>query len=164
VGAFPGILQFVSTEKDGQQCGNGQDKGKIEPARFFKHVNTDGEKNQKPDEFSGDVQFKTIAKTDPDKKEIDAYCQERQDQGLCHRVFSLRFQIRCLDIGEFLLGGHQLELVFRVLTCLVEFFLFLVLKEEFVGLDVFYLPVVFFQKRFVAKLLALGLDRRGGFV
>ena len=57
-----------------------------------------------------------------------------------------------------------MELVFRVLACLVEFFLFLVLKEEFVGLDVFYFPVVFFQKRSVAKLLALGLDRRGGFV
>lgn len=57
-----------------------------------------------------------------------------------------------------------MELVFRVLACLVEFFLFLVLKEEFVGLDVFYFPVVFFQKSPVVKLLSLGLDRRGGFI
>jgi len=57
-----------------------------------------------------------------------------------------------------------LELVFRVLACLVEFFLFLVLKEGFVGLDAFYLPVVFFKKSPVVKLLSLGLDRRGGFI
>jgi len=69
VGAFPDILQFVSTERDGQQRGNGQGESKIKPARFLKHVNTDREKNQKPDEFSGDVQFKTIAKTDPDEKD-----------------------------------------------------------------------------------------------
>jgi hypothetical protein len=86
---LPGLPQFVSAKEDGQQRGNGQDKGKIEPARFFEHINTDKEKYQKPDEFSGDVQFKAIAKTDPDEKQIDADRQERQNQGLCHRCFFL---------------------------------------------------------------------------